>query len=305
MKACLFLALFAHAALFVSAFVSNANRARSLQPRVKPVHENFFLDIAGDPKASTPAELYGEVAYKSFVAKNNPDGLLVAEYKIIDRARQLKLLSLVAESGLIEALEAKGLTLSRLEKLLPLADQLNLLPLALKNKDLVLSLAPLIIEPAPVLLPLVTKLLKVSPSTFLFPGLALSAFGAFETFEGNLVGILAILLGLPAIAIGSVLNALDFGAIAASAPSASSVLSKAPSAPVPASASSTRPVVVAAKKTAAPAVAAPAKVSVPVVVAAKKEVVSKPAAAPKVAAPKVVQPAAGSTTRKRAVVKVK
>jgi hypothetical protein len=44
----------------------------------------------------------------------------------------------------LEALEAKGLTLSEVEKLLPLADELNLLPLAVANKDLLLSLAPLV-----------------------------------------------------------------------------------------------------------------------------------------------------------------
>lgn len=303
MKACLFLILFAQVAFLVSGFVSSASRARSLQPRVKPVHENFFLDIAGDPKASTPAELYGEVAYKTFVAKNNPDGLLVAQYKIIERARELKLLSLVAESGLLEALEAKGLTLSRLEKLLPLADQLNLLPFALKNKDLVLGLAPLIIEPAPILLPLLTKLLKVPASTFFYPGLALEVFGAFETFEGSFVGILAILLGLPAVALGSVLNTLDFGALAASAPSASSVLAAA----IPAAASSNRPV--AAKKVSAPVVVAAKKADAPVV-SKKIEIpffaaVTPKTVAPKAAAPRVVVPAAAGVTKRRAVVKVK
>lgn len=199
-----------------------------VQPRVKPVHENFFLDFAGDPAEATPRELYGEVAYKSFVAKNNPDGLLVAQYDILTRIRQTKVLSALAESGLLQALEAKGLTLSRIEKLLPLVDELNLLPLALKNKDLVISLAPLLIEPAPLLLPIVSKIVTTPASNFLLPGFGLSSFGVFETVEGNLIGIVAILLGLPAVVVGSALNLLNFESLAASAPSANSVISKTP-----------------------------------------------------------------------------
>jgi len=43
-------------------------------PRVKPVNENFFLDIAEDPSENTPKEIFGEVAYKSFVESYNSKG---------------------------------------------------------------------------------------------------------------------------------------------------------------------------------------------------------------------------------------
>lgn len=177
-------------------------------PRVKPVCENFFLDIAEDPEKNTPKQLYGEVAYKSFVGEYKPDALLLGgeQYDIITRVRQLKLLSLTAESGLLQALEAKGVTLSQIEKLLPLVDELGLLPLLVKNKELLLSLAPLLIEPAPLLLPVVVSVLKTPPASFTTPGLALVGAGLVESFDNVLVGAPLTLLGLPLLVIGSILG---------------------------------------------------------------------------------------------------
>ncbi len=107
---------------------------------------------------------------------------------------------------MLEVLEAKGLTLSQVEKLLPLADQLNLLPLAVSNKELILSLAPLIIEPAPALIPVVVSLLK-NPALVTLPGAVLGAAGAYELVEGHpIIGALALLPALPLLAVGSILG---------------------------------------------------------------------------------------------------
>jgi hypothetical protein len=65
-----------------------------------------------------------------------------------------------------ETLEAQGLTLSQVEALLPLADSLELLPLANKNKGLILGLAPLLIDTAFLAIPLVTSLVGTSASTY-------------------------------------------------------------------------------------------------------------------------------------------
>lgn len=43
-------------------------------PRVKPVNENFFLSIGEDPVENTPKEIFGEVAYKSFVESYDSKG---------------------------------------------------------------------------------------------------------------------------------------------------------------------------------------------------------------------------------------
>lgn len=180
----------------------NTNRV----PRVKPVSENFFLDIAEDPAINTPKQIFGEVAYKSFVDEYDPNSLINGRtnYDIIKRVRELKLLSLAADSGLIEALEAKGLTLSKAEKLLPLVE--SYLPQIVKNKDALINLAPLIIEPAPSLLPLAVSILRTSPSTFSFSGFALIGTGIYESFDNLVLGIVLSILGFPLAILGTILS---------------------------------------------------------------------------------------------------
>lgn len=119
----------------------------------------------------------------------------------------MKLLTVTAESGLLEALEAKGLTLSQVEKLLPLADDLGLLPLAYKNKDLLLGAAPLLLEPAPLLLPILASIVRTPASTFSGLGFALLAAGGYEIVDSNgILGALLVLLSGPAVLLGSALS---------------------------------------------------------------------------------------------------
>lgn len=210
----------------VEAFTSSRSGNRAAF-RIKPVHENFFLDFAEDPAINTPGEIFGEVAYKTFVSKNNPRGL-IADYDIIDRVRELKLLSVTADSGLLEALEAKGLTLSQVEKLLPIADDLGLLPLAVNNQGLLLTLAPLLIEPAPLLLPAVVAALKAPSGVFSAAGFGLIGLGGYEVISDNIfLALPAILLGLPLTAVGSVLGAIG-GDIPAPSPSSVKATASAP-----------------------------------------------------------------------------
>ena len=206
---------------------------------------------------------------------------------------------MTVDSGLLQALEAKGVTLSQLEKLLPVVDNLGLLPLVAKNKELLLGLAPLIIEPAPLLLPLVVSILKTPASNFLFPGYALLAGSAYELINQNvLLAVPLILLGLPLSALGTILGS-------------TLTLPEVPTGPVSAGPTvstsdpfaGSRPVA-KARKVAAPAPEAAA----PKAVAAPKEVAAAPvkvAAAPKVSAPTVsVKATGGSLNGKRKVVKI-
>jgi len=75
-----------------------------------------------------------------------------------DRVLELRLLKKTAESGLLTALEEKGVTLSDVEGLLPLAEQLGVLGLVADN-------AELIVEAAPTLLPLAAGFVKAAPIT--------------------------------------------------------------------------------------------------------------------------------------------
>jgi hypothetical protein len=179
---------------------------RVTQPRVKPVNENFFLDIAEDPAKNTPQQIFGEVTYKNFVGQYEPDALILGNYDIIARVRELKLLTATADAGLLEALEEKGLTLSQVEKLLPVIDSLGLLPLLVQNKDLVLSAAPLLIEPAPALLPILVSIIKTPASSFTVPGGVLVALGAYESLDNVVLGVLVALLGAPLLILGSILS---------------------------------------------------------------------------------------------------
>lgn len=227
---------------------------------LQPLQENFGLEIStlNDPGKITPRELLGEDTYRDFVG----DGALINKktpfatslgsgpYDVIDRVRDLKLLTVTAESGLLEALEDKGVTLAQVEKLLPLVDSLGLLGLVRGNKDLIAGAAPLLIEPAPSLIPVLVSLLKTPPSTFQVAGLAVAGGGLFEVTQGNaLLGAPLVLLGAPLLALGSVL-----GSLGSSLPSPTSY--SAVSAPKPAASTGSAPGL-SIPKISAPKISAP------------------------------------------------
>jgi hypothetical protein len=81
--------------------------------------------------------------------------------------RELDLLGATAEAGILSKLEANGVDLAKLEKLLPAIEELGLLEFAGSNQQFLINLiAPLLIEPAPYLLPGVAALLAAGPSAF-------------------------------------------------------------------------------------------------------------------------------------------
>lgn len=65
---------FVLATIFVHESISFITSPRPRMPRVKPVNENFFLSIGEDPVENTPKEIFGEVAYKSFVESYDSKG---------------------------------------------------------------------------------------------------------------------------------------------------------------------------------------------------------------------------------------
>lgn len=180
-----------------SAVRTSASGARSMKM------ENFNLPLGEDQAENVPTNMLGEANYRKFVASYKPDGMIVggARYPLFKRVSELKLLSLTAETGLLTILEQKGLKLSDLEKLLPLAEELELLSLAEKNKDLILqTLAPIAIEQAPALLPVLVSVLKTPPSTFYaLAAAALAAeAGIIATSGSPLIDVLA---GIPLVAV--------------------------------------------------------------------------------------------------------
>ena len=94
--------------------------------------------------------------------------------------------------------------------MLPLADDLNVLPAVAANKKTLLSLAPLIIEPAPTLIPILVSVLKTSPTSFSVPGFVLLATGAYEVVKDSaFIGGAEVLLGLPLLVLGTLLGSLE------------------------------------------------------------------------------------------------
>ena len=100
------------------------------------------------------------------------------QYNVIRRVRELDLLQATIDAGVLSKLEKNGLDLATLEKLLPLAEELGLLSLAANNQQLLVNLvAPLLVEGAPFLLPVVAGALEVGPPAFY---LAAAGFGGIE-----------------------------------------------------------------------------------------------------------------------------
>ena len=130
------------------------------------------------------------------------------EDDLVLKIRKNQLLKTTVESGLLDALEAQGLTLSQVEKLLPVIDDLGLLPLAVKNKELVLSLAPIIIDTAFLGLPLAASVVGTAPSTYSTISAVCFALAGYEGIaQGNtFLAVLLAVLGTPAALLGSVLG---------------------------------------------------------------------------------------------------
>jgi hypothetical protein len=102
------------------------------------------------------------------------------QYNVIGRVRELELLQATIDAGILSKLEKNGLDLATVEGLLPLLEQYGLLSLAANNQQLLVNLvAPLLIEPAPFLLPAVASALQAGPSAFYA---AAAAFGGLEVF---------------------------------------------------------------------------------------------------------------------------
>jgi hypothetical protein len=107
----------------------------------------------------------------------------------------LNLLKATVDNGLLSKLEASGLDLETLEGFLPLAEELGLLSLVGGNQQLIVNLvAPLLIEGAPILLPVLSGAIGVGPPAF-FLGAA-----GFASIEGLLLAnhVESPFLGLPA-----------------------------------------------------------------------------------------------------------
>ena len=126
--------------------------------------------------------------------------------------RELNLLKATADNGILSKLEAQGVDLETIEKLLPVLESAGVLSLAANNQQLIVNLiAPLLVEGAPLLLPVVAGALGVGPPAFYLAAVGLGGLEAFlvaNDVEVPLVGLpagaLAGLLLIPLAAVSGV-----------------------------------------------------------------------------------------------------
>lgn len=79
----------------------------------------------------------------------------------------MNLLKQTVDARVLSKLEAQGLDLVTLEKLLPVIEGSGALSVAGNNQQLLINLiAPLLVEPAPLLLPLVAGAIEKGPGAF-------------------------------------------------------------------------------------------------------------------------------------------
>jgi hypothetical protein len=169
------------------------------------LYENFGFDFAEDQVENTPQIILGEANYKKWVNGVDPNNMLNRQYKVLSRVRELGLLEKTAELGILSKLEKNGLTLEKAEQLLPTLEELGLLSLVANNQQLLINgVAPLAVEGAPILLPVVAGALEVGPPAFFLAAAGaagldayLFASGAEVPFIGLSAGAVAGLLLVP------------------------------------------------------------------------------------------------------------
>ena len=110
--------------------------------------------------------------------------------------RELGLLEKTAELGILSKLERQGLTLQKAEQLLPLLEDLGLLGLVANNQQLLINgVAPLAVEGAPLLLPLVAGALGVGAPAFYLAAASAAGLDAFLFASGAEIPFLGLSAG--------------------------------------------------------------------------------------------------------------
>jgi len=160
------LKLFLLAASVATAFAPSTFQMQKVASTTQ-LQESFGLGLGEDTYENQPDLLKGEQEYKQYVNRISEENMLNRKYNVIRRVRELDLLQATIDAGVLSKLEKNGLDLATVEKLLPLLEEYGLLSLAANNQQLLVNLvAPLLVEGAPFLLPVVAGALEVGPAAF-------------------------------------------------------------------------------------------------------------------------------------------
>ena len=131
--------------------------------------------------------------------------LSISQYNAVRRVRELDLLRATSNAGILSNLEKNGVDLATLEELLPVIEKFGLLSLVANNQQLLINgAAPLLVEGAPFLLPVVAGALRAGPTAFFIAAVAcvgtegyLLANDVEVPFVGLPAGVVAGLLLVP------------------------------------------------------------------------------------------------------------
>lgn len=187
-------------------FTGNAGALYRPAAKASMRMETFGFSFAEDGAAFVPKEILGEAALKkTYVPGLAKAGIvdrpfISEDYPVLTRVAEMNLLTKTAESGILTTLAAKGLTLSQIERLLPVIDDLGLIDAGVANKEFLLNLLlPLLVEPAPLLLGPLGGLLK-NPAPLTIGGAALGAWALAPLASSGdanvaLLALSALLLG--------------------------------------------------------------------------------------------------------------
>jgi hypothetical protein len=160
------------------------------------LYENFGFSFAEDQVENTPQLILGEANYKKWVNSVDPNNMLNRQYPVLARVRELGLLEQTAELGVLSKLEKQGLTLQKAEQLLPLLEDLGLLGIVANNQQLLINgVAPLAIEGAPLILPLLAGALDIGAPAFYAAAAGAAGLDAFLFASGAEVPFLGLSAG--------------------------------------------------------------------------------------------------------------
>eukprot|EP00804_Cyclotella_cryptica_P018427 CCRYP_004272-RA/>CCRYP_004272-RA protein AED:0.22 eAED:0.23 QI:272/0/0.33/1/1/1/3/0/220 len=199
-----------------TAFSVNSGVVSTARPSTK-LYENFGFDFAEDQAKNTPSIILGENNYKKWVNSVDPNNML--NRQMFPPTRVLRNAPSRENCGTRRPFQARelGLTLEKAEELLPVLEKAGVLSLVANNQQLLINgVAPLAVEGAPLLLPVVAGALEVGPAAFYlaaatFAGLDVYLFtsGAEVPFIGLSAGAVAGLVLIPL----SVVSAVVGGAL--------------------------------------------------------------------------------------------
>jgi len=191
------------------AFTPTSSRAQKA-PSSTQLYEDFGLGLGEDTYANQPDLLKGEQEYKQYANVINESNMLNRKYNVVQRVRELDILQATVDNGILSKLEKNGLDLATVERLLPLVEEYGLLSLAANNQQLLANLAaPVLVEGAPILLPVVAGALEAGPSAFFLGAAGLAGLDALlivNDVQIPFVGLSAgVFLGLILIPLAGVL----------------------------------------------------------------------------------------------------